>query len=206
MNKEQLYTKFKVGMIVLGAVCFGLALFSLPAHAFTLGYLLVLAFSMFVAPRMSLTLPRSKFAISFADAFIFLTFLLYGGKAAIVVATLEMLALCFYLRSTGFPFGRLMIPTNVSISAVSTTITYFVWLIIPHVALTDLNSTGTAHLITILGTLALTQFLVSTFFAAVIQSLKDGSNLWQTWKRDCFSSSMSQIVGAALAGRYFQAP
>lgn len=204
MNKEQLYTRFKVGMIVLGAVCVSFALFRLPWEAFTLGYLLVLAFSMFVAPRMSLTLPRSKFAISFADAFIFLTFLIYGGKAAILVAALEMLALCFYLRSTGFPFGRLMIPTNVSISAVSTTVTYFVWLIIPRVALTDLNATSTPHLITILGTLAVTQFLMSTFLAAVVQSLKDGSNLWHTWKRDCFSSSMSQVVGAALAGLIFK--
>lgn len=204
MSKEKLSTYFKVGMIILGSICFGFAVFRLPSHAFTLGYLLVLAFSMLVAPRMSLTLPRSRFAISFADALIFLTFLLYGGKAAIVVAALEMLALCVYLRSTGFPFGRLMIPTNVSISAVSTTVTYFVWLIIPRFALSDLNATSTPHLITILGMLALTQFTISTFLAAVVQSLKDGSNLWQTWKRDCFSSSMSQIVGAALAGLCFK--
>lgn len=204
MSKEKLSSYFKISMIVLGSVCFVLSVFRLPDHAFALGYLLVLAFSMLVAPRMSLTLPRSRFAISFADALIFLTFLLYGGKAAIVVATLETLALCVYLRSTGFPFGRLMIPTNVSISAISTTVTYCVWLIIPRYALADLNATTTPHLITILGMLALTQFTISTFLAAVVQSLKDGSNLWTTWKRDCFSSSMSQIVGAALAGLCFK--
>lgn len=204
MNRERISLNFKVGTIVLGAVCVALALFGLPVDAFTWGYLLVLLFSMFVAPRMSLTLPRSKFAISFADAFIFLTFLLYGGKAAIVVAALEMLAHCLYLRSKGFPFGRLMIPTNVSMSAVSTSVTYFIWLMIPRFGLTDLGSTSTPHLVTVLGALALTQFAVSSLLAAIIQSVKDGSNLWHTWKEGCFTSSLSQIVGAALAGLIFK--
>lgn len=204
MNRERLSLNFKVGTIVLGAVCFGLALFNLPDHVFGMGYLLVLAFAILVAPRMSLTLPRSKFAISFADALIFLTFLLYGGKAAIVVTVLETMASCFYLRRSGHSFGRLMIPTNVSIGAISTSITYVVWMTIPRVALFELNTTTTPHLITILGALALTQFVISSIFAAIFQSLKDGSNPFKTWRRDCFSTSMSQIVGAAMAGLVFK--
>ena len=68
---------------------------------------------------MSLALPRSRFAISFSDAAVFLIFLLYGGPTAIVFAALETAANCFYLRSTGFFFGRWMIPFNVSVSTVS---------------------------------------------------------------------------------------
>ncbi|MEO8647935.1 MAG: bifunctional diguanylate cyclase/phosphodiesterase, partial [Acidobacteriota bacterium] len=34
--------------------------------------------------------------------------------------------------------------------------------------------------------------------------LKEPSNLWATWKRDCFTSSMTQIVGAGLAGLIFK--
>jgi diguanylate cyclase (GGDEF)-like protein len=204
MNRERLSLNVKVGTIALGAVCFGLALVSLPEHAFSSGYLLVLAFAMLVAPRMSVTLPRSKFIISFSDALIFLTFLLYGGKAAIVAATFETLANCIYLKRKGLTFGRLIIPTNISISAVSTSVTYLVWLSIPRVGLFELNTTSTPHLVTIIGALALTQFLVSSMFVAVLQSSIDGVNPWKTWKRDCFSSSMSQIVGAAMAGLIFK--
>lgn len=204
MNRERLSLNVKVGTIVLGAVCFGFALVSLPDHAFSSGYLLVLALAMLVAPRMSLTLPRSKFIISFSDALIFLTFLLYGGKAAIVAATFETLANCIYLKRKGLTFGRLIIPTNISISAVSTSVTYLVWLSIPRVGLFELNTTSTPHLVTIIGALALSQFLVSSMFVAVLQSSIDGVNPWKTWKRDCFSSSMSQIVGAAMAGLIFK--
>ena len=44
MNRERLSLNIKVGTIVLGAVCFGLALFTLPNHTYSMGFLLVLAF------------------------------------------------------------------------------------------------------------------------------------------------------------------
>lgn len=204
MNRERFSDYSKAIVIGLGILVTGLALLALPSQAYSGGYLLALSFSVLIAPRMGLKLPRSKFAISFADSLIFLTFLMYGGEAAIVLAALEMVAYCFHLRSTGFTFGRLMIPTNVSINAISTAGTFLVWLLIPRLTGIDLASVKTQHLITILGFLALTQFAISSGLAAVFQSLKYGSNLWATWKKDCFSSSMSQIVGAGLAGLIFK--
>ena len=153
---------------------------------------------------MTLTLPRSKFAISFSDALVFFTFLFYGGPAAIVVAALETLANCLYLKSKGFPFGRLMIPTNVSINTVSTTITFIIWQLVTQLGYVTANPGETQHLISMVGFLALTQFTVTSLLASIFQALKDGSNLLATWLRDCFSSSMTQIVGAALAGLLFK--
>src|SRR5690606_22834199 len=63
-----------------------------------------------------------------------------------------------------------------------------------------LDISKTQHLISALGLLAVIQFLGSSVLAAAFQSLKDGSSLWETWRRDCFTSSMTQIVGAGLAG------
>ena len=171
---------------------------------FAWGFLCVLVFSVLVAPRMTLTLPRSRFAISFSDALVFLTFLFYGGPAAIVVAALESLANCLYLRSRGFPFGRLMIPTNVSINTVSISITFAMWQVATRFAYVELDPRITQHLISIVGFLALTQFAVSSFLASVFQALKDGSNLFLTWRKDCFSSSMTQIVGGGLAGLVYK--
>ena len=153
---------------------------------------------------MSLPLPRSRFAISFSDALIFLTFLLYGGPAAIVLSAAEILANCIYLRSTGFKFGRLMIPVNVSINALATTMTYFVWQIIIASTANGLDLVKTQNLISILGLLALSQFFFSSLIAAVFQSIKAGENLFRTWRKDCFTSSMTQIVGAGLAGLVFK--
>lgn len=200
MDRKQLSNYAKWIMIFTGTICFAWALSDLELPALNWGYVLMLVFSTVIAPRMSLALPRSKFAISFSDALIFLTFLLYGGPAAIIVAALESFANCIYLRRKGFPFGRLMIPTNISINTVSVSFTYLVWLLVPHASFITAGPGTTQHLIATLTSLAVLQFAASSFFAAIFQSLKDGSGLFSTWRKDCFSSSMTQIVGAGLAG------
>ncbi|MGH9945664.1 MAG: putative bifunctional diguanylate cyclase/phosphodiesterase [Pyrinomonadaceae bacterium] len=161
-------------------------------------------FCVVVAPRTVLSVPRSSTAISFSDAAIFLTFLIYGGPAAIIVAAVEMLVSCIYLRRQGFPFGRLMIQTNVSINAISTALTYLIWLAIPRVTGIEFQLGKTSELISALGILALSQFLISSIFAASFHSLNHRKSFWGKWKRDCISSSMTQIVGAGLAGMIYK--
>ncbi|MFN2501727.1 MAG: putative bifunctional diguanylate cyclase/phosphodiesterase [Pyrinomonadaceae bacterium] len=204
MSRETL-SKYTKGLVILtGAIAFTIATANLPENAFSWGFLMILVFAGVVSPRLSIALPRSRFAISFADASIFLAFLLYGGSAAVAVAFVETLANCLYLRSRGHSFGSLMIPTNVSINGISTALTYFIWTNIPHVWLLASPPESTQHLIVTLGSVAIAQFTISSILAAVFLSLKDGSNVWATWRRDCFTSSMTQIVGAGLAGLVFK--
>ncbi|CAN5342229.1 hypothetical protein BH10ACI3_BH10ACI3_24870 [soil metagenome] len=200
MSKETVSNSVKWIVILLGAVCFVLALFNLHVELLGWGFFVIVLFSTLIAPRMTLALPRSRFAISFSDASVFLAFIIYGGPAAIIVAALETYANCFYLRSKNFPFGRLMVPTNVAINALSITVTYLIWLNVPRAAFISADVKSTQHLIATLGSLAIVHFGVSSALAAIFQSLKDGANLWKIWKRDCFTSSMTQIVGAGLAG------
>ena len=204
MKRESLSYFTKALVIAFGAACFCAAVITLPASAASWGYLFILIFSITVAPRLTLTLPRSKFAISFSDSLIFLTFLLYGGQAAIILAAAETCATCFHLKRSGFFWGRLMIPTNISINAISTSATFVVWYALYHVNGVPFSPGKTQHLITLLGILAFSQFIFSSFLAAVFHSLKDGNSLFETWKKYCFSSSMAQIVGAGLAGIVFK--
>lgn len=204
ISRERLSTAVKLVVIAMGSACLAFAFFNLPQSALGLGFLLVLMFGSFVSPRMTLTLPRSKFAISFSDALIFLAFLLYGGEGAIILAALETFANCVYLRWSGFNWGKLMIPANVSINVIATATTYLVLVTTQALGGEDFNPNKTQHLISLLGVLAVSQFLVSSLFAAIFHTLKDGTNLWETWKKHCFSSSMTQIVGAGLAGIIFK--
>ena len=204
MSRETIWNFAKGLVILAGGLCFVFALVMLPMAAYSVGFLIVVAFSTLLAPRMTLALPRSKFAISFSDACIFAAFLFFGGPAAIVVAALETLANCLYLRSRNFPFGRLMIYANVSISALATAITFLVWQAFPLITSVSFEVQSTRHLIATVGFLALTQFLVSSVLAAIFQSLKDGSNAFAVWRKECFTSSMTQIVGAGLAGILFK--
>lgn len=200
MNRESRSKYAKRIIILLGIICLVAALAHLPLLSLGWGFLLVIAFSMIVAPRMSLEMPHSRFAISFSDAAVFLAFLYYGGPAAIIVAALENLASCLYLRSKGFQLSRLMILTNVSINSIAISVTYLVWLYLPELPFVTVVEGTTPHLLSTLLCLALLQFAGSSILAAIVRSVTDGSNLWKTWSRDCFSSSLTQIVGAGLAG------
>jgi diguanylate cyclase (GGDEF)-like protein len=204
MTREKISNLSKLTVIGAGAACVAASIFALPQQAVTPGYLFIVLFGVVIAPRMTLSLPRSKFAISFGDALIFLTFLMYGGPAAIVLAAIEMVASCMYLRSNGFPFGRLMIPTNVSITAINTSATFLLWYTLPGLTGIQFNLAKTPDLISVLGILALSQFFVSATFASIFHAVKDGQSFWVTWRQDCFSSSMTQIVGAGLAALLYK--
>lgn len=204
VNRERFSTSVKVVVIGLGALCLVYAVANLPWTTIGWGFLLVLAFAALAAPHVTLTLPRSRFAISFADSLIFLAFLLYGGEGATILAAVETLANCLYLKRSGHPWGPLMIPTNIAINILATTTTFIVLLIVQGIAGPDFTPEKTQHLITLLGVLGLSQFMMSSSFAAIFHTLKTGESLWETWKKYCFSSSMTQIVGIGLAGIVFK--
>jgi diguanylate cyclase (GGDEF)-like protein len=98
----------------------------------------------------------------------------------------------------------MVILLNFGITALATTITYFVWLNIPFYLGIYPTSTNTTSLIMALGVLALSQFLGTTSFATIYYYLKKDANPWQSWKREGFASSLTQIAGAALAGVIFK--
>lgn len=201
IDREKLSNYVKVSIITLGVLCFGVSIFHVLSSEFRFGFLIVLGLTIFVAPRMTLQLPRSRYILTFSDALIFLTILVYGGHAAVVLAGLEMLVNCSYMKWRGkIKFGKLMIPTNAASASLSVFLTIQVWSLFPTISDATIIALNTKHLISSLGVLAFTHFLIFSLYAAIFQSIKDGTSIWQTWKKDCFTSSLTQIVGAGLAG------
>src|SRR5436190_1836366 len=86
------------------------------------------------------------------DPTFFLVFLMYGGPAAIVAAACESLAGCWYLKSKGYAFDDMMLPTNVSINVVSISLTYIAWLCVPPLY-ASAPAGSTQHLLFTLGSL-----------------------------------------------------
>ncbi|MEJ7624366.1 MAG: bifunctional diguanylate cyclase/phosphodiesterase [Pyrinomonadaceae bacterium] len=204
MYRDRLSIITKGSVIFAGIVCTGLGAFYLPISRIDVGYLALILLAIFATPKMSLALPRSRFLVNFSDALIFLSFLLYGGESAVLLAAVEMLASCLYMRRQGVSFGRLMIATNVSISAVSIALTYLIWLNVPRLWFITAEPGTTQHLIATLGSLAIGQFAFSSALAAAVHGLKEEAGFWSIWKGECFSSSLTQIVGAGLAGVFYK--
>ena len=205
MDRETLRNYLKLAVISAGISCLGISLLLLPVQRMNWGYLLMLLMAALIVPRMSLAIPRSNVAVGFSDALIFLSFFIYGPSSAVILSGTETLANCYYNKWKGnIKFGRYMIAANVSIGLISTTLACLAWYLTAKLINLSEVSTDTKSLISVLGILAVTQFLGSTMVAAIFHSIERGLHFWRAWKKDCFSSSMTQVVGAGVAGTIFE--
>ncbi len=207
MNRESTTTFYKLTIALIGGVCIFLALTNIKPEVVNWKLAAIILFTVLLSPHMSIALPRSKTIISFSDSIIFLTFLLFGGEAAILVACTENLSTCCYFKLKkvkGVEFGFLTILFNLGYIAFCTSITYIVWSLVSTSANINSNLSLTTTLIPALGTLALCQFLTSSIIASIFYSLKFDITPWQAWKKEVFSSSITFFAGAGLAGIFYK--
>ena len=197
-NKVSLFCKSTV--IFSGGLAMLFALVYLQKGIFGWGFILFLAFTLLVTPQMSIKLPRSKYFLSFSDSIIFLSFILYGGEAAILIAFAETLVNCIYLKKRGENFSNLSIAVNIGTTLISTSLTYFIWSGFLTLSGIDYKSAATTSLIPSLGILSLTQFFITSTLIGFIHSTATDKSFWVIWKKQCFSASLTMIAGAGLAG------
>ncbi len=204
MKSFNLFNLYKASLIVSGLFCFLFSLYSLPLEILGWGFLFLLFFAVIISPKLSLTLPNSKFTITFSDSLIFLTLLFYGGQAAIILASLEMLTNCLYTKKIRGSMSYQTILGNISTISLSTAATYLLWIHNPIINSIQIKNADTRNLAILLGMLAFYNFLTNSILVATFQSLKFQTSLWATWKKNCFSSALFYVVGAVIAGILFQ--
>lgn len=202
MKSEKIFKVFILTICILGLASIIFAVSNLNVEVLSWSSVFLLIFALLITSRLSLTLPRSESHLSFSDTMTFLAFLIYGGEVAILLATIEVTVNCFYLKFKGVKFSFSTIPFNIASTAFATFITFMVWKLLPLVGFAH-NYTKTSNLISTLAILAIVQFLTTSLFAAGFHILKNNAKVWETWKV-VFSSSMTQIAGAALAGVIFK--
>ncbi len=205
MNEKKLPSFSKSIIVLLGVVVVGLSLVYLGKDALSPGFAVLLLISAVIAPRMGIVIPRSKVVISFSDSVVFLSFLMYGPAAAILMAAVETFANCYYTKVSGkITFKPYMIAVNTFAAALGTAVACLLWEVCNR--LTDLStfSGNTRTLIATLCILALGQFVASTAVAALILPVGQNLTFWETWKRDCLAGSTSHFVGAGTAGMVYK--
>lgn len=200
MVQDKLSLFYKYAVIAVGGFALIFAGVNLSGEIFSWSFAAFLVFTLLLTPQMSFKLPRAKIHLSFSDSLVFLAFIFYGGYAAVLVAAVETLANCIYIKRSGFFLSRQMIFFNISTATLSTTVTFICWTMFADFTGVNHRSGATPHLITTLGFLAISQFFVSSIIIALQYSKMNGDSVWQTWKRDCFASSLTQIAGASIAG------
>ena len=201
MGSKVLQKAFDVLVIAAGGLAVAWAFTQLNYGKIDLGFLLLTIFTLTVASRMQLRFPRSNLVFTFADAMIFLAFLFYGGGFAIILASLEFLTSSVRIKSRNPGYPNSSILFNVNVIAISTTITYLGYLaIFPTVQNSGTGFATSAYLLSVLGTMALTQFFVNSTLIAGYIALHREKRFWKIWLDQMLPGSITHIAGATSKG------
>jgi hypothetical protein len=97
-NHEKLTRTYIWATILGGGAVYFLAAYWLDLRVVDLRFLFIAVLTLFLSSRIVIKIPQFSSHISVSDTFIFLTLLLYGGEAAILMAATEASMFLRYVR------------------------------------------------------------------------------------------------------------
>jgi diguanylate cyclase (GGDEF)-like protein len=192
-SKQNLAIPYKWLIVVLGVVAMVFSAFWLPRPHFDLRFLLLTTVMMLVSSRFSIQIPRVNTNVTVSDTFIFLVVLLYGGFAAILVAAAE--GLFSGLRVSKTPRT---VAFNSAMMAGSTFLTVAALRLL-FGPIAELRAHGLSPFIAAVGTMVLVQYFSNSGICAIGLALKTGKSIWRTWQTHYMWTSITYLVGGAVA-------
>jgi len=182
-------------IISTGAAASLFAAVRLQSAHLDLRFLLLAFITLVLGSRLSVQIPRLSSHISVSDTLIFLTMLLYGGDAAILLAAAE--GLC-----SSFRFSRkaMTIMFNSAVMATTTFLTVSVMNLffgslaeLPHL---DYS----VNYVSALCVMALVQYIANSGLVAVLAACKTDQPVLHTWTKYYLWTSITYFAGASAAG------
>jgi diguanylate cyclase (GGDEF)-like protein/PAS domain S-box-containing protein len=159
-----------------------------------LRFLLLALVTVLIGSRLSIQIPQVKAHISVSDTFIFLSLLLFGGEAAILLATTD--ALCSSLHLSNKVRTHFF---NSSVMACSTFLTVWTLRLFFGEALTGHDVYSSNYLV-VLCVMAVVQYLGNSILIATSTALKADEPIWLTWRKNFLWTSLTYLAGASAAG------
>lgn len=170
-------------------------LWSAPTAQLNWEFLLLVGLTLIAGHRLNIRIPNGNGEILISDTFIFLTMLLYGGEAAILLAGVE--AFCSSSRYNRKPITLLLAG---AVAAGATFITVWTLSVCFGSIVYLPRQAFSATFIVVLGVMALVQYIINTALIAVAVGLKKNQSIWYTWSRYYLWTSITFLAGAAAAG------
>jgi len=181
-------------VVAAGAAIFFYSLCTLPFAKLDFRFCLLFLLTVVVSSRIAIKVPRVNTTITVADSFVFLTLLLYGPEAAVIVAAAD-----------GLSAGRHISKRWVTVlfnAAAAGSAAFFTGAIARvlfganfHV---DTQSLSTS--LVLLSTVAVCQYAAHTWLVAICLACKHDRPIWQTWANNYLWSSLTYFIGAFVAG------
>jgi len=194
MGKQRFITRYMWLVVFAGTGAFVYSLCNLPYPKLDFRFCLLFLLTVVISSRIAIKVPRVNTTITVADSFVYLTLLLYGPEAAVIVAAADGL-------SAGMHISKRWI-TVLFNAAAAASAAFFTGAIARvlfgpdfHLATQSLSSA-----VIILSVVAVSQYVSHTWIVAICLACKSDRPLWQTWTKHYLWSSLTYFVGAFVAG------
>ena len=157
-------------------------------------FAVLMGMTLILGSRIIVPIPRFSSQISVSDTFVFLIFWIYGGEAALIVASLEAA-----LSTMRFSSKWRTVCFNWGGSALSVFLTSnFLHLLFGNVSLLP-NQPLSATFIAAICTMALVHYASNSGIVAAGAALKTNQAFWATWNKHYLWTSITYFAGASAA-------
>ncbi|MBA3442057.1 MAG: PAS domain S-box protein [Pyrinomonadaceae bacterium] len=194
-TRKTLLTKSYMWLVsCAGAIVFFHSAYNLPTERLDARFLLIAVIMVALSSLVAIRIPRINAQITVSDAFIFMTMLIFGGEAAVLIAALEGVSSA----------GRLSRKASTLLfnSAATALATFFTVVVLrwSFGNISDLPHSTSLTFVTALCLMALAQYVASSGLVAVLHSFKINQSVWHTWSKYWLWSSITYFAGALTAG------
>src|SRR6185295_13836823 len=143
---------------------------------------------------VAIRIPRVSGRITVADTFVFLTMLLYGGPAAVLVSALEGIAatLSISKRPRTILFNSAILATSTFFTASALHLKFG--------SITDISKAFSKEFFFAICMMALVQYIANTVLIAIEKASKIRESVWNTWRTYYLWTSVTYFAGASAAG------
>jgi diguanylate cyclase (GGDEF)-like protein/PAS domain S-box-containing protein len=194
MNKQRSRTLFLWAVTLSGAAVTILCASRLPFTRLDLRFLVLALITIFISSKITIRVPRTRGRISISDTFVFLTLLLFGGEAAVLLAAAEA-----FVSSTYFSKRLLVRSFNAAVMALSTLASAMLLRVIFGDS-SLLSVENSANLVVALCVMALVQFAFNSGLVTISIALQNRESVWRIWQTNFLWASLTYFAGAFGAG------
>src|SRR5215213_10280542 len=193
-GNQHLTKRYMWLVVAAGTAIFACSCYALPYQQLDFRFLLLFSLTVGISSGIGIRVPRVNTTITVADSFVFLTLLLYGPAAAVIVAAADGL-------SSGLRLSKRAITVlfNAGAMACAIFITGAIAQFIFGSAL-HITSEPFSVIVILLCIIAVTHYLAHTWIVTICLAGKSGRPVWTTWTKHYLWSSLTYFVGAFVAG------
>lgn len=194
INRQSYARPYMTAVAAIGVAVMAYACYELPLRTLPLPYWLLVAVTLFIGSRITVSFFRFDSYVSMSDIFIFMALMLFDGEAAILLAGLEG-----FVSSLRITTKKMTMAFNASGMTIATGVTVAIlrfWFG-PIAELTQ--GTFSSRLIIATCVMAIVQYVVNSGLAAVAGALRSNQPFWDTYKKHYVWTSITYLAGASAS-------